>query len=119
MKDNSWLAPVLALLMLCVMFGGPAIYANLYLHPKFVEIEAELGTLTGLEIQKVTINSPTFYVELDTVEDFIEAIGEQNATIIYTNGIAHNYGLFYIIFNQDYTIGYRIHIETLLEWEEN
>ncbi len=71
---------------------------------------------TGLEIQVVTINSPTFYIEYEEMSGFLEAIIENKADVIYSSRAS--YGTFYVVFNEDLTIGHRIYMRTVNNLKE-
>lgn len=56
----------------------------------------------GISVQQVTINSPNVYFEIDDYDEFKEIVHKQGSNMVY------HYDTFYYIFNEEYTLAWRI-----------
>lgn len=108
MSDEGSLGGFL-LICLFVSAMGLMFYDIGFLQPQRVEaVELRLKA-DGFSIQDVTINSPNVYFEIDDYDEFKQILQEQGSTTV------HFYSNYYYIFNSDYTLAWRIPLQSIFE----
>ena len=100
------------IIMMCIVIGI-SFYEMTLIPSRVNQVDQLLLTNSGLPLTLITVNSPTIYVEVQSSQDFIELLKQNNCTQIYRLDSSAPY---YYIFSEDFTIGYRIYYSTI--WEE-
>ena len=100
------------IIILCIAIG--MCFYEMSMTPSRVnKVDQLLVDTSGLSLTRITVNSPTIYVEVQSSQDFLELLKQNNCTQIYRENTGSPH---YYIFSEDFTIGYRIYYSTI--WEE-
>jgi len=99
---------IIAFAILFSVLVGITIDSIFYLPARIEAVETQFR-YDNISVQEVTINSPTVYIELDDYDEFKEVLHDLNSSVIYSERS------FYYIFDEDYTVAWRIHVNTIYQ----
>jgi len=113
MNDSDM--PIFGKVMMIIAFIAIGIsFYEMSMTPSRVnKVDQLLVDTSGLSLTRITVNSPTIYVEVQSSQEFLELLKQNNCTQSYRENTSLPH---YYIFSEDSTIGYRIHYSTI--WEE-
>ncbi len=100
--SDSGVLGIIGLLIIAGSFAYAGYDLGVLLPARIEKVNLQFET-DGFSVQEVTINSPNVYFEIDDYEEFKEILREQGSSKVY------RYSRYYYIFNDDYTLAWRIY----------
>lgn len=113
-EDSSNIGLYLCILFVTAAVGCIICYENVQ-EQEIKEARSIISEQFDQEVLEVTVNSPNIYVEVETLEKFREHVEALNSDVIYFDNKQTRCCSYFIVFNEGYTVGYRISVKTIQE----